>query len=352
MSPAFFSVLVASAAAAAPVNVPIAKPYLQNLSEYHLFVGNPYDHVPNEGVLPYDLNTPLFSDYTTKHRFIWVPEGTPAEYKEDDVFNFPVGTVIVKTFGYLHDIRDPEQGEEKIETRLLIHQKDGWVGLPYVWNADKSDAVLKITGGTRDISWTHYDGSKRSNNYIIPNLNDCKACHKIGEVMQPIGPKARNLNKLYPYADGVKNQLVRWAEAGDLEGAPDDPDDAPRVAVWNDPASGTLDERARAWLDVNCMHCHNPQGPANTTGLDLTYTQIDKTKLGVMKPPVAAGRGAGDRRFDIVPGHPEESIFMFRLESTEPGVMMPELPRRLVDEEGVALIREWIASMPSRKQTD
>lgn len=346
------SIPLITAAAAPPVNVPLEKPHLEKLSEYNLFVGNPYDHVPNEGVLPYDLNTPLFSDYTAKHRFIWLPQGAAADYHESEVFDFPVGTVIVKTFGYLHDLRDPALGEEKIETRLLIHQKDGWVGLPYIWNEDKTDAQLKIAGGTRDVSWTHYDGSRRANNYIIPNMNDCKACHKIGEVMQPIGPKARNLNKRYPYSDGAQNQLTHWSEQGYLAGAPEDAGDAPRMPVWNDPSTGGLGERARAWLDVNCVHCHNPLGPANTTGLDLTYTQLDETKIGFMKPPVAAGLGAGDRLFDIVPGYPDESILMYRLESTEPGVMMPELPRRLVDEEGVALIREWIESLPSRQEAD
>jgi mono/diheme cytochrome c family protein len=117
------------------------------------------------------------------------------------------------------------------------------------------------------------------------------------------------------------------------------------LAIWNDPKTGTLDERARAYLEVNCAHCHNPKGPARTSALDLLASQTDPTLWGLHKPPVAAGRGTGGRKFDIVPGKPDESIMVFRMESTEPGVMMPELPRRMVDDEGVALIREWIAKM-------
>jgi hypothetical protein len=79
--------------------------------------------------------------------------------------------------------------------------------------------------------------------------------------------------------------------------------------------------------------------------LDLLATQNDPYKRGIGKIPVAAGRGSGGRLYDIVPGQPDESILMYRLESMEPGVMMPELGRRLTDEEGVALVREWVASL-------
>jgi hypothetical protein len=116
------------------------------------------------------------------------------------------------------------------------------------------------------------------------------------------------------------------------------------MAVWNDPATGTLEQQARAWLEMNCAHCHNPAGPARTSGLDLRYVQNDMAKFGFWKAPVAAGRGSGGRLYDIVPGKPDDSILMYRLESTEPGVMMPELGRRLVDRAGVALVREWIRS--------
>ena len=96
---------------------------------------------------------------------------------------------------------------------------------------------------------------------------------------------------------------------------------------------------------MNCAHCHNPDGPARTSGLDLRYTQDDPSKVGFWKTPVAAGRGSGGRLFDIVPGKPDESILMYRLESMEPGIMMPELGRRLVDTAGVSLVREWIAKL-------
>ena len=125
------------------------------------------------------------------------------------------------------------------------------------------------------------------------------------------------------------------------------PAEAPRLAVWDDPKSGTLDARARAWLEINCAHCHNPQGPARNSGLDLLASQQKPTSFGIGKPPVAAGIGSGGLAFDIVPGQPDKSILVYRIASTHPGIMMPELGKRLVHDEGVALIREWIAAMPA-----
>lgn len=317
------------------------------LSEYNLFRGDGSAQTPNDGVVPYDLNSPLFSDYANKHRFVWMPEGTHATYSEDDVFAFPVGTILIKTFSYLHDLRDPAAGETLIETRLLIHKESGWVGYPYMWNEEQTEARLKIAGATKDFEWTHVDGTKRSVNYIVPNMNQCKGCHENADVLLPIGPKARNLNKFFDYDHGKENQLERWSKVGYLEGAPN-ASDAPFLPPWDDEAH-SIDKRARAWLEINCAHCHNPDGPANTTGLDLRAAQQDPTKIGIFKTPVAAGRGAGDRLYDIVPGKPDESILVYRLESREPGIMMPELPLRLVDEEGLELIRQWIDQMTPRE---
>jgi hypothetical protein len=70
--------------------------------------------------------------------------------------------------------------------------------------------------------------------------------------------------------------------------------------------------------------------------------------LGICKPPVAAGRGTGDHKFDIIPGKPEDSIMPFRLNSAETGQMMPELGRSSIHQEGVQLIKDWIAAMPGQ----
>jgi hypothetical protein len=145
------------------------------------------------------------------------------------------------------------------------------------------------------------------------------------------------------YGDVADNQLSRWATSGLLAGAPSNAE-MPSVPAAYDP-DAPIPARARAYLDVNCAHCHNPQGPAHTSGLDLRWSQSDPAQWGVLKRPVAAGRGSAGFDFSIEPGHPERSILLYRMESADPGVMMPELGRQLVDRRAVTLMREWIAGM-------
>lgn len=329
-------------------NSPIASVGPQKLSEYGFFVGNIADLTPSNGVVPYDLATPLFSDYAYKARFIKLPDGSaPAPFNDEDVFDFPVGTVIIKTFYYPNDMRDESQGRRLMETRLLVHEEKGWKALPYIWNDEQTDAILEVAGGHRDVSWVHTDGSKRSLNYVIPNMNQCKGCHIKDGNMTPIGPKARYLNHDFAYADGPKNQLTHWHSAGIIGDMPDIASIS-KVPVWNDPTTGSLNDRARAYLEINCAHCHRDGAPANTSGLLLDWHQQNPAALGIYKSPVAAGRGSGGRLYDIAPGEPDASIMLFRMDSEDPGIMMPELGRKITHTEGVALIKEWIASLEPR----
>jgi uncharacterized repeat protein (TIGR03806 family) len=337
-------VFASSGCAKKPIPGALPSGPLKRLSQYGLFEGDLAALKPGAGVIPYELNSALFSDYADKYRFVKLPAGKYATYREDDVFDFPAGTVIAKTFAYPNDARDLARGRRLIETRILTREADGWVGLPYIWNKEQTDAVLDVGGDTIDVSWVQADGNTRTNNYIIPNANQCKGCHKNGEAVTPIGPKARNLNGDFAYAHGNENQLGHWSRVGALHGAPP-PEQAPKLARWNRPESGSVEARARAWLEINCAHCHNPAGPARNSGLDLLASQKNPTSFGIMKAPVAAGLGSGGRAFDIVPGQPDQSILAYRIASTHPGVMMPELGKRLVHDEGVALIRQWIAEM-------
>lgn len=313
------------------------------LSQLGLFQGDPVKQIPAPGVLAYDLNSPLFSDYTVKHRFIKLPPGKTMKHQGDDEpLDFPIDTIIAKTFAYPHDQRDPKQGETLLETRILRRGIAGWDGVSYIWNPEQTEATIKLIGTVTPSKWIHYDGAERMNAYIVPNANQCKSCHGLSN--QPIGPKPRNLQRDFAQSPGPANQLKRWLQMEVLQ-LPDIQPVTRALPVWNDSQTGSLDQRARAWLDINCAHCHNPNGGARQSGLDLRYTQIDSTALGIMKIPVAAGRGSGGRSYDIVPGKPDDSILIYRLESTEPGIMMPELPRRMVDVEGVQLIRQWIGEM-------
>lgn len=317
---------VDDAAIAAPTPPP-------TLAAYRLFL-DAGARAPNARVTAYTLNTALYSDGALKFRYAYVPQGAAAAYNADGVFEFPVGTVLVKTFAYAADMRHPEEDVRFIETRLLIRRQAGWVALPYVWNEAQTEARLSVIGADVDARFIDEAGEATALEWAVPNVNDCRGCHARDGQIVPIGPSARNLNR--------DAQLTAWRDAGILDQAPAD---APRVPDAYNPASGALEARARAYLDVNCGHCHNPAGPAHTSGLDLSWSQQNPAQWGVLKRPVAAGRGSAGLDFSIDPGHPERSILVLRMESTDPGVMMPELGRQLRDEAAIALMHQWIAGM-------
>lgn len=330
----------------------IAEGNPEKLSDWGMFRIAGGKLAPQDGVVPYDLNTPLFSDYAAKLRTVWMPAGKTAQYKDVEAFDFPVGTVITKTFYY--PVKDkghvlpydaaPAQTSSLdlsksrlIETRILVRRESGWQVFPYVWNEDQTDAVLARTGATLQLTLGDQEFT-----YAVPNVNQCASCHTpdfSSKSLAPIGLKARHINKPF---EG-ENQIARLVKAGFLTGAPP-ADQAPRLAAWND-QSLPLEDRARGYLDINCGHCHSAKGLARTTGLHLDWTVNDPRRLGVCKPPTAAGPGTGGHSFDIVPGQPDQSIMPFRLEGTAPGIRMPEVGRSLAHIEGAHLIRDWVAAL-------
>ena len=343
---ASFAALSLSMLGAAPGPAPVDLARLQSetpaptLAAYHLFT-DAGAREPNAGLTPYALNTPLFSDYAEKQRYVFMPSGKHATYTATGVLDLPVGAVLVKTFAYPADFRNPKEKVRFVETRLLIHRAAGWVPLTYVWNDAQTEAVLKRAGARTDVTFTDAKGEAVRFNYAVPNVNQCKECHQLGEALTPIGPKARNLNGDYAYATGAENQLAHWTKAGILTGAPAD---APRTARWDD-ASAPIQARALAYLDANCAHCHNPRGAASNSGLYLEYERGETVARGLGKRPVAAGKASNDLDFDIAPGAPDKSIMIHRMESREPGVMMPELGRVLAHKEGIELVSAYIASL-------
>ncbi|WP_242512374.1 SO2930 family diheme c-type cytochrome [Pseudolysobacter antarcticus] len=362
--------LVACSQAPAPV-VPVtfhASGSPAHLSDWHVTAALDGKLQLNADVVPYDLNTPLFSDYAHKLRTIWMPKGVAAKYDAAQTFDFPVGTIITKTFYYplpkgaARDAKSVARSYDQsrdfagsgldltqvhlIETRVLVRRESGWAALPYVWNADQTDAELARTGDTQALELVADDGTREPFTYVVPNENQCAGCHgtdmKNPSLIAPIGPKARHLNRDYAYADGRENQLAHLTRLGYLMGLPE-ASAVPRNADWHD-ATQDVTARARAYLDINCGHCHNANGPANTTGLSLDIFTAPDRHLGLCKPPVAAGRGTGDHKVDIVPGKPDDSILPYRMNSSEPAVMMPEQGRSTIHREGMELIRAWIAA--------
>jgi len=316
-----------------------------------------------DGVIPYDLNTPLFSDYAHKYRTVWTPSGAKAKSVGETDIEWPVGTVFTKTFYYptggdghrylrktaTSPLEIKEGGLDLnkvrlIETRLLVHTSEGWVALPYIWDEEtQSKARLEIAGDLLDLTLVDEGGGTQDISYLVPDTNDCSGCHaanKTGDQIKPIGPRIDNLNRTSLFFPDIHQLALLEPYLGEVE-----PEFAPKMAVWQDRQSGTVAARARAYLDVNCAHCHTENRPADTSGLFLGVDENNPLRVGLCKPPVAAGRGSGGHDFSIVPGDPEQSILAFRMAATDPAIAMPELGRSTIHAEGLKLIREWISEM-------
>ena len=318
---------------------------IPKLSDYSFFNGRISDLIPSENVYLYELNNSLFSDYSFKKRFIYLPEGKKMTYNQKGVLSFDKGSIIIKNFYYPNDFRKPEAGKQIIETRLLIKENENnWKTLSYVWNKEQSDAYLNIVGGETQVSWTDYKGKNKSLNYIIPNQTQCKSCHMLDKKITPIGPIAGQLNRKNIYDGIIHNQLEYFSKQKILLGLPKK-DARPKFAVWDEENSGNIEDRAKAYLHINCAHCHNDLGPAKNSGLNLTYYETNDRRRGIYKPPIAAGKGSGDLKSSIVPKEPEKSIMIYRYNSVDPGIMMPEIGRKSVHKEGVALLEDYIKSL-------
>jgi hypothetical protein len=231
-------VLIAGCTQKHSVHVFLDETYPDKLSEWGLSTG--------AGVHAYEVRTSLFANYTDKHRTMWMPPGKSAAARADGTIDFPVGTVFSKTFSVT------EHGKERrIETRLLVHRAQQWIGLPYVWNREQTEAALAVSGDFTTV---------RGVEYAIPNVNQCRSCHDQGGNTVPLGPTVRNLDAATLTRLGIRPPAVR-------------PD--------------TLDSRARAYLDVNCGTCHNPSGSApRPLERSLLLSRMQSTLPKVGMPPI------------------------------------------------------------------
>ena len=314
----------AAVPAAAPNDAVVTEEALPRTLDEYGFFADAAAQIPASRVTPYRLNTPLWSDGAEKLRFVYIPAGLQAKADGERLLQLPVGAALIKTFAF------QENGRRRlIETRVLLHRASGWVALPYVWNAEQTEAKLALAGARVPVTTPAGEAIE----YRVPNKNQCKECHGLHDAVVPIGPKARNLSA---------DWLASFAGAGMLDRAPEV---SRPVPLWEDRDKVSAEAAARGYLEANCAHCHQPGATASNSGLDLRWEQSDPHALGVMKRPVAAGRGAGALLFDIVPGKPHESILAYRMGSTEGGVAMPELGKSTIDRDGLAVVERWIAGL-------
>ncbi len=315
-----------------------AMPYAK-LSDYNFFSGELALHYPVYGVLPYEPISALFTDYAHKKRFVWMPDGSSAQYEEDgSILTFPVGSILIKSFYY--DSLTGANPHKIIETRIMIKKVEGWIFADYIWNDEQTEAFYNLEGDVLPISFSH-NGQNLSTQYRIPNETECMTCHKTSEVATPIGVKPQNLNKNYSYSSGSQNQLAKWQSMGYLGSYPTD---ILTVVDYADP-SADLEERVRSYLDMNCAHCHSFGGHCDYTSMRFGFeSSLNSENLGVCMP---ANETVVNYNFTYIveSGNVNRSSLSYRLHTTDDATKMPQLGRTLVHQEAVELIDQWIAAL-------
>jgi len=282
--------------------------------------------IPASGLIPYDLNSALWSDGAEKRRWMALAEGTTVNIDADGDFLFPAGTILVKEFAY--------DGVPH-ETRLLVHHLDGiWVGYSYEWRADGSDADLLPAGKVKVLPSGH--------TWTYPSRAECVRCHT-DIANSSLGPELAQLNRQYIYpSSGVQaNQLETLAHIGMFDAAlPDSVGNLPKLPQIDD-ESQSVDLRARAYLHANCSMCHQPGGTGQGPE-DFRYYVAGVDMGALNELPTQNDFGIVDARL-LSPGHPEKSIISYRMHSLELG-RMPPLGTAVVDQQGTDLIDRWIRS--------
>lgn len=323
-----------------PVIFDIEQVPYQTLAEYNFFDGNMKDLNPVYGVLPYDLISPLFSDYAHKKRFVWMPNGSSATYVDDySILDFPIGTILIKNFYYDNVLPD---GQAKIlETRLQVRKEEGWVFANYKWNEDQTEALFDLNGSLVPLDFME-NGVEKSVNYYVPSGAQCLTCHKSeNDIPYPIGMKPQNLNRMMTYENGAMNQFEKWVQMGYLSGSY--PANIDTVVDWEDETE-SLEMRVRSYLDINCAHCHSDNRHCNYRPVRFAFQETDDfTNLGVCVE--AQEIFDPSLTYIVNPGNSERSIMAVRLNSVAQELRMPLLGRTVRHEEGIELIDTWINSL-------
>ena len=293
--------------------------FAPNLAAYNIYQGIMSDLVPSDDFHLLELSTALFTDYAEKQRLVKVPEGSMMQANGDGLPEFPDGTILVKTFYYYHDVRNPDKGKRIIETRLEIKQDNRWDIASYVWNDAQTEARLALDGLETQVSWINDRGASRTISYQVPGQLQCTECHQTTQKeVIPIGPKLRNLNHDVSRLGETVNQL-QHLQAMDVLNSFDHTNIASLPGI--DDSTVSLAEKGRAYLDINCSHCHQHSTSSNPTGkrLDFRYeTSLRDTRIL-------------NNRYDII-GQ--------MLKGT-----MPYIGTTVLDEEGFALVEDYISNL-------
>lgn len=300
------------------------------LSELGLFSGPPALQQPRNGVVPYEVNAPLYAQDATKRRFVLVPPGERI-HTTSDRWDIPEGTYLIKTFSFPLDLRAPERGERLIETRFLVRTDSGYIASTYVWNDAQTDAVVSSGNVDVRVSFLDLAGTRQTRVFHVPGTSDCASCHR----GRALGFRSRQLDHA--------GQLARFQSLAVIDTLP------PTHLVLTDPAGDApLGLRARSYLDANCSHCHGDGGIAARTGLfwDLEHTSPSEL------PTCRSTRPVDGREHVLVRGHPEQSAFLARMRSADRALHMPRGATGSPDHAGIELLGAWVSAMKPEQCED
>jgi len=268
--------------------------FRQKLSDYGLFAGELANLQPAEGVHVLELSSVLFTDFAHKLRTAKLPENTQITLEGSENLVFPNGTILTKTFYYINDEQNPHLGKNIIETRLLIKNDDKWNAATYVWNDAQNDASLEESGLRKSIAWQDHTGEKLGTSYAVPSSNDCLTCHQHNNRVVPLGPTVRNLNRQVMQDNQSSNQLHSLQSMGALYSFAID--EQVRMVDYND-TTASLENRARAYLALNCAHCHQPAGweEATERQFDFRYaTSLRRSGILYSEDKITRALQSGD----------------------------------------------------------
>lgn len=322
---------------------PDRKPFPKKLSETGLFA-SVIDHRPAPGVMPYSINASSWHDGAKAQRFFAMPKQGVIRPDVGRSWLFPDGGAFVKTLSL--PVREGDGTRwRRVETQL-IHQDNGaWHFHTYRWNERQTDAALVDSSGedaSVEVADASAPGGVRTQRWRFLSSAECGVCHT-ARTNFALSLTSQQLNRDHDYAalgGRSGNQLDTFDALGllrkpfkDVKPPLPDPHDE----------NADLAARARTYLHVNCAHCHSEGGVAGRAEFRLSRElALDATRMVNVKPKLPIP-GIEDPRL-IAPGEPHRSE-LFRRMNTRTTGQMPLFGSSVVDEQGAALIRQWIESM-------
>ncbi len=327
------------------VNKPLPGPSFPRLLSETGFFTSTRTMTPVAGLIPYDVNVPLWSDGAAKERYIALPQGKSITFSPEGHWEFPVGAVLVKSF-FLDSTPGDPTTRRRLETRFMVHNEREWIGYTYLWNDEQTDASLLDAAVTKDYRIKTPRG-ETTQSWYFPSRADCMNCHTraAGFVL---GLNTRQMNRDHRYGKSTDNQLRTLSQLGvfsdPIGTAADKMEAYPdwRTAIRRHESAKETAALARAYLDVNCAICHCPGGTSDNS-LDMRFhTPLRETKL-INTPPAKGDYGPEGSKI-IIPGDPARSILLTRMKTRSEG-KMPNVATSQVDDDAVEIIRRWIKSL-------